>query len=141
ERPRSRSERLSDVAKAQNAERLARELWPRWRWSCRNGPLALPMAAPELAIDAGKATLQRDHDADDVFGDPDFVAVSIGQARSWTQCGALDAIKARSWHLNEFEAGAGIGHLLRETHGDQHVDVTQPRYDACLVIRNHLAGN
>jgi hypothetical protein len=90
ERPRPPSDRFPYVAKAENTERLARELWPWWWWRRRNGPLALPMAAPELGIDAAEATLQCDHGADDLFSDRDFVAVGIGQARSRTQSGALD---------------------------------------------------
>src|SRR5262249_36169620 len=100
ERPRPLSERLSDVTKAENAEGLARQLRPRRRWRRPNGPLAQPLAMSELRVEMPKSPRQREHGANDVFSNPHFVPIGVGQAHPRPQGAAVDAIKTRARHLD-----------------------------------------
>src|SRR4029077_6556758 len=49
------------------------------------------------------------------------------------------AIEARAGHLHQAQAWGRRGHLAREGHAHQHVDVAKPRGDLALAARHAVA--
>ena len=135
-------QRLSDVPKSEDTECLAGKLRPE-RWHRRtDGPPALPLTTAQLGIDAPERARERNHRADDVFGNPGFMPVNVRQVHTGTQCTAINPVEASARHLDQSKMTTSLGHLLREAHRNEHVDVGKTKHDACLVIlRDHLARN
>jgi hypothetical protein len=51
----------------------------------------------------------------------------------------LDPIETGAGHLHQLQSAAGRGHLRRERHGHQDVDISEPRDDAALVVDDDVA--
>src|SRR4029077_18580188 len=73
EGPCTARERFSNVAKAEIAKCLARQLWPKRRRGCPYGPLALPLALAKLGIDTPERARKRDHCSNNVLRNPGFM--------------------------------------------------------------------
>jgi hypothetical protein len=67
------------------------------------------------------------------------VSVGVGEPRAGRQRGAVDAVEAGARHLDEAQPPGRRPHLARERERDQDVHSVEPRGDAALVGRDHLA--
>lgn len=137
---RATGNRLADVAEAEDAKRLAGEFRPKRRCWRADGPLAVPFTVPKPGVERLQVSRQRQHRADDIFGDANLVSIGVGKKHSRLQRATVDPIEPGAGHLDQAEATAGIGHRLRETHRDEDVSVSECRQDFCLIARDDLAG-
>lgn len=63
-------------------------------------------------VELGEGAGERNHRADDILGDPGFVAVGVGETDVRAESSRVDTIETGTRHLHETEAWRGRGHAI-----------------------------